>query len=628
MKNILEIKKGKKIFRKKILCEIIDINELYIILKRMDSGKTYKILENEFHKEYRDNFIVPYNHIPDFFSIDLNTLEENKRAKALRIFQYLSLFLKLNNRKTEDLSNIINQVANEISDTNPPCKATLYNWSKIYVIDGKIDFSNLLAKQIRISKINEEVEIIIKDSINTHYLTKEKISIRQLHRIINHQIWKKSITENKQIKEPSYETVRQFVNLVDKKTAVSHRYGNIEAIKQYKTYKQGINASRILEYVEIDHVFLDIEVNYEDINLGRPILTLLIDNYSLSILGLYIGFGKPNKTSVIQAIKSAILPKENIDDILIENNSSWFQFGIIENLIADNGKEFHSNDFKSVCLELGTNIQYAPPYHPWYKRYIENYFGVLNKKLISNLPGSYEVNGASYETLSYNTFIQILYTYIIDIYHNTYNKRKKGTPYKLWEESKKNNPVSVPYSYDEINIIMGSTLERSISKSGISIDNVYYNDENLNFIRRNSLNSFKVKIKRNWDDISYIYVFSDFSKKYMKVYAVDQEYTKNKTIFQHHCILKVASRDSKNESDREKVYSAVEKINEYLEISKKTNKRPKRKDKVLHYKNVSSSTFKKDKQNNNVNIMSDYDTTQDLEELIDDNDDWSVFNRD
>ena len=77
--------------------------------------------------------------------------------------------------------------------------------------------------------------------------------------------------------QPSYETIRQFVNLIDKKTVISSRYGNIEAIKQYKTYKQGIKSSRILEYVEIDHVFLDIEVSYEDVSLGRPILTLLID---------------------------------------------------------------------------------------------------------------------------------------------------------------------------------------------------------------------------------------------------------------------------------------------------------------------------------------------------------------
>ena len=236
--------------------------------------------------------------------------------------------------RTNELINIINKVSKEINDPNPPCVATLYNWNKNYVINNKIDFSYLIAKQIRMPKISEEVEIIIKNSVKDFYLNNQRITIRQLHRLINNKIWQKNIVEDKKLKEPSYETIRQFVNLIDKKTVISSRYGNIEAIKQYKTYKQGIKSSRILEYVEIDHVFLDIEVSYEDVSLGRPILTLLIDNFSLSILGLYIGFGKPNTNCVIQAIKSAILPKEVIHKNIEGLKSRWFQYGIMENLIS------------------------------------------------------------------------------------------------------------------------------------------------------------------------------------------------------------------------------------------------------------------------------------------------------
>lgn len=630
MKNKLEIKVGNKVIWKKMIYEIMDINELYFVLKKNDDGKTYKLTEEDFYREYRNSFIAPYTSNPEFFSIDINTLDSKNKEAAIRISKYLSCFLQIHNAKISELNNIIKKVANDIEDPNPPCIATLYNWNKKYVFDKKINFRSLIERKIRISKLDEEVEILIKDCVNDNYLNNQKITIRQLHRLINNKIWQKNMLEDNNLKEPSYETVRQFVNLIDKKAVVLKRYGAIEAVKQYKTYKLGIKASRILEYVEIDHVFLDININYQDLSLGRPVLTLLIDNYSLSILGVYISFGKPNKNCVIQALKSAILPKEDVNKIVGETNSKWVQFGTIENLITDNGKEFHSNDFKSICLELGINIQYAPPYHPWYKRYVENYFSALNKQLISSLPGSYHNNIKDKNTLSYDIFIQILYTYIIDIYHNKYNQKKKGTPYNLWKESQKSNPLSIAFSYDELNIIMGGTLERSISKLGISIDNVYYNDENLNFIRRHSLNNYKVKIKRNWDDISYIYVFSDFEKKYIKVFAIDQEYTKDKTIFQHHCILKIARKDSRNQDDKDKIYSAVKKINDYLEKNKKINKPLKRHDKVLHYKNISSSTFtdhhkvdQKDK-----NIIPNYDNTQDLEDITDDNDNWSIFNRD
>lgn len=301
-----------------------------------------------------------------------------------------------------------------------------------------------------------------------------------------------------------------------------------------------------------------------------------------------------------------MLPKEDVQQIMDQTASHWCQYGMIENLITDNGKEFHSNDFKNVCLELGINIQYAPPYHPWYKRYVENYFGSLNKKLISKLPGSYADSSKQIKALPYETFIKILYTYIIEIYHNSYNKKKKGTPYELWNRSLNQNPQNTVFSYDEINIIIGSTIERNISKSGISIDNIYYNDENLNIIKRN-LNDSKIKVKRNLDDISYIYVFSIFAKKYIKIYAVDQEYTKNKTVFQHKCILKLINKESKDTNTLDKVYSAEKKINDYLdglttEKDMKNIKKIKRKDKVLNYKNLSNSTFFNEKEDKNYNI--------------------------
>lgn len=78
--------------------------------------------------------------------------------------------------RTNELINIINKVSKEINDPNPPCVATLYNWNKNYVINNKIDFSYLIAKQIRMPKISEEVEIIIKNSVKDFYLNNQRIT--------------------------------------------------------------------------------------------------------------------------------------------------------------------------------------------------------------------------------------------------------------------------------------------------------------------------------------------------------------------------------------------------------------------------------------------------------------------
>jgi putative transposase len=634
MKNNLDLRSGSKLIWKKNVYEIIDKNDLYVNLKKIDDNSIYRISQEEFNREYLNNFIIPFSSTTESFSLDLNSLDIKKQKSIIRILHYLNFFIKIYDGNTKDIPKILNKVALDIGDKNPPSIATLYNWKKKYFINNKFDFRYAIASQVRSSRLEDSVEDLIKNCINQYYLNEKNISIRELHRIVNNEIWKINTLKNMQTKPPSYETVRKFVNFMDKKKIVQKREGSLEAYKQYKIYKQGISATRVLEYVEIDHVFLDIEVNYREILLGRPVLTMLIDNYSLSILGLYIGFGKPNTYAVLQAIKSSLLPKEGVQQIMDQTASHWCQYGMIENLITDNAKEFHSNDFKNVCLELGINIQYAPPYHPWYKRYVENYFGSLNRKLISKLPGSYADSAKEKNTLPYEFFIKILYTYIVEIYHNSYNKRKKGTPYELWNRSLNQNPQNTVFSHDEINIIVGSTIERNISKSGISIDNIYYNDENLNIIRRN-LNDTKIKVKRNLDDISYIYVFSVFAKKYIKIDAVDQEYTKGKTVFQHRCILKLINKESKDTDTLDKVYSAEKKINDYLDDlstdkDKKNSKKIKRKDKILNYKNLSNSTFfneKEDKKYNINTIISNPSTIEEDPEL-EDNEDWSIFNMD
>lgn len=83
MKAKLEIKKGNKFLWNKILYEIVSINELNFEIRKIDNGSIYKITEDEFYKNYLSNFIIPYKEDPDFYKIDLNSLDEEKKIKLL-----------------------------------------------------------------------------------------------------------------------------------------------------------------------------------------------------------------------------------------------------------------------------------------------------------------------------------------------------------------------------------------------------------------------------------------------------------------------------------------------------------------------------------------------------------------
>ena len=63
------------------------------------------------------------------------------------------------------------------------------------------------------------------------------------------------------------------------------------------------------------------------------------------------------------------------------------KLGIPENVITDNGRDYTSNHFESVCQMLNINKQEVPPYSGWSKPHIERFFGTMTRELFRGLEG-------------------------------------------------------------------------------------------------------------------------------------------------------------------------------------------------------------------------------------------------
>lgn len=83
-----------------------------------------------------------------------------------------------------------------------------------------------------------------------------------------------------------------------------------------RRYRSAIASPRVnhpLERVEIDHALLDIIIVDETGEVvGRPWLTLALDYYTKLVVGFYLSLDPPSIESVLQCLRSLVLPKNNL----------------------------------------------------------------------------------------------------------------------------------------------------------------------------------------------------------------------------------------------------------------------------------------------------------------------------
>lgn len=63
------------------------------------------------------------------------------------------------------------------------------------------------------------------------------------------------------------------------------------------------------------------------------------------------------------------------------------KLGIPENVVVDNGKDYTSNHFESICTNLKINMNIVPPFSGDCKPHVERVFGTMARELFEQIPG-------------------------------------------------------------------------------------------------------------------------------------------------------------------------------------------------------------------------------------------------
>lgn len=631
------LKKGLQMERNNIIYTLEKrLPNGYLVLKNQVTDENIQIKEFELQREFVENKmnvisnsvrkeIKNKNALEKLNQADFSLLPEKIKNEAKRRYSYVLAVLEENPDSLTNsiLEPIIKKVALSLADERPPSPITLYRWVTFYIecesIRALVPLHN--GKGNLRKQLPDEVHQVIDDVINEKYLSLQKPTVMSVYWIIINRIKEINDFRNTdgKLPYPSRTTIYNIINEFDPYKVMVARFGQRLADYEFNTTGQIAKQSRVLERVEMDHTHLDIMVIDEKsrLPLGRPNITVAIDVYSKCILGYYLSFEPPSGLSLMQCLKHAITPKCYIKDRYPEVQNDWKCSGIPETVMVDNGKDFIGVDFEDACLQLGINIQYAPPKKSWFKPTVERFFGTLNKELIHELPGTTfsntkergEYKSTSNACITLDSLQTMIHLWIIDFYHQKYHRGIHAVPSKVWDLSVEDYPTAYPLNIKDLDILLGHTEKRVLTRHGIELFGLFYNSSKLSQLRRAIGDKVKVKIKYDPSDISVIHIYNPETLELIQIPALNFEYALNLSKWQHEKIKQLAMKEF-NSTDKTALALSKQKIMNIVEKELKNTKKTTTASKAARWNRKGIESTNETSSKLDIKVISSNENTQ------------------
>ena len=280
-----------------------------------------------------------------------------------------------------------------------------------------------------------------------------------------------------------------------------------------------------LQYVFADHWLLDIFTVDEKTRsqLDRLWVTVLIDAYSRSILGLALLYEAPCIESIQSALRHAIWPKVSHRELGI--TGEWLCYGIPQQLSLDNAWAHHSYSLENLARLIGQgghynsiDLVFRPPYKGRYGALIERFFGNLSGRMKELLPGALRsrdgkgISQAAQEAcLLYQDIDRILHQWIVQYQHTPHGELGGLTPHQKWLEGLQwGIPLVPPLTPAlERSFWRMNAETRRITNKGISAFGLHYWSAELGNAQRVELDGHPVNYNFSYEpaDISRIALF-------------------------------------------------------------------------------------------------------------------------
>lgn len=459
-----------------------------------------------------------------------------------------------------------------------PHFTTVLNWVNAYVDSGR-DIRSLVDQDGRKGNRRDrngcEVRQIAMDAIETLYLKPERQTIKDVHKYVCGSVLLRNATriESEQLNIPSYGYIKSLVSELNPYEVYRARYGQRAADIKFRAAGQAPVAERPLARAAMDHTQMDVFVVDEQtgLPLGRPWLTMVIDECTRYVLGYYLGFEAPGAISLTRALRNALVPKEVDPEI----KSSWDAWGLMDVLVVDNGMEFHSMALESAGGRFGIDVQFCPRKAPWFKGKIERLFGTLNTGLLAGIGGKTfsnhllkgDYNPEKNAVLTLDVLQRMVQMWIVDVYHQEIHSSLDASPSLCWEEGIGSVDRYLPSSAVVIESAFSNSTTRWLTHKGLEFDRVFYNNQEMRALREQFGERINVEIRTWDDDIGHIVVVAPDQRTLIKVPAVNLDYADGLTRWQHKVCKRYQRRVLEDDVREISLFEARERIRDLIAAS-------------------------------------------------------------
>lgn len=270
--------------------------------------------------------------------------------------------------------------------------------------------------------------------------------------------------------------------------------------------------------VQIDSTPLDVFVRTPDGKTVRPVLTIMVDVCSRSILASTLRLKATKAVDHVLLLAQSLVPRTSrpsrapfrelvqrahpgISLIPAEEYEVLAQahpYIYPRRVMQDNGRDYLSTTFRAACEKFGLDVTLSPPHTPTSKPHVERMFGSINHLFVQHLPGytgrGVEFRGAApekEELLTVEALRELFEDWVLRDWQNRPHSELRDrlhptrlrTPNQVASEAAYTAAqLRLPLSRNDY-ISLLDTRWRVITSTGIQIDNRRYDSELLHPLR-------------------------------------------------------------------------------------------------------------------------------------------------
>ncbi|MDH1181972.1 Mu transposase C-terminal domain-containing protein [Achromobacter mucicolens] len=440
---------------------------------------------------------------------------------------------------------MIQQIAERIGDSAPPSMVSVWRMTKRYLASGGQDAALLVIKRkTRTSRIDSQEEARIWASLHKHFFVRNGRDLKWAYE--QYKAARIALGDKHEGRGVSLSTFRRVAERVSGYERDRARLGDVAARNKWRHSSGGTYATRPLARVALDHTVLDIYVLDDDrgVVVGRPVVTMLMDEFSGYILSVYISFEGESLSRVAETIRLALTPKSAITNELGLTND-WLTPGMWETLVVDNALAHHSEQFGQIAAELGCDWEFGPVFMPWFKGVVERGIGRLNSMLPregrpEKGSGPGRVDPKASARMTFSDLVRCIVKWSVDVYPLSTSERNLVCPLDRLTEGLKTSPAPIYVTnLDGLDIITGQEKTVRVRHYGIEMFHLSYRSPELAALaRRQQQPVFQAKVRLNRENLRSIWVHDEENATWIQVPCFQATYAEGLSLIQHTRIRK------------------------------------------------------------------------------------------